>query len=335
MGVSIVVGGQFGSEGKGKVARWFAKEKQVSTVVRVGGTNSGHTVIDADGRPAVFRILPTAAIDKEVNCVLPAGSYIDIDVLFREIQAAGISSEKIKIHPNAAIITEEQKQMERDSGLVDDIGSTGSGTGAAVSMRAMRDHRFVRAKDIGELSRFIFDTGEFLRQEISDGREVLIEGTQGFGLSNLHSQYYPKATSRDTSAAGFLSEAGLSPFDVAHIIMVIRAYPIRVAGKESGPLPNELTWDDVTALAQKEDPIREYTSVTNHLRRVGKFDPDVVLRAIRANRPDQIVLNHLDYIPGADGVITPERAAFIDSVQRQINAKINYVGMDRKTLYST
>lgn len=332
MGVSIVVGGQFGSEGKGKVARWFAKEKQVSTVVRVGGTNSGHTVIDADGRPTVFRILPTAAIDKEVNCVLPAGSYIDIDVLFREIQAAGIASEKIKIHPNAAVITEEQKQMERDSGLVDDIGSTGSGTGAAVSMRAMRDHRFVRAKDIGELSRFIFDTGEFLRQEISDGREVLIEGTQGFGLSNLHSQYYPKATSRDTSAAGFLSEAGLSPFDVAHIIMVIRAYPIRVAGKESGPLPNELTWDDVTALAQKEDPIREYTSVTNHLRRVGKFDPDVVLRAIRANRPDQIVLNHLDYIPGADGVITPERAAFIDSVQRQINAKINYVGMDRKTL---
>lgn len=333
MGVSIVVGGQFGSEGKGKVARWFAKEKQVSTVVRVGGTNSGHTVINVDGQPTIFRILPTAAIDQEVNCVLPAGSYIDIGILFREIQMAGISPEKIKIHPNAAVITEEQKQMERDSGLVDDIGSTGSGTGAAVSMRAMRDYRFVRAKDIGELGRFIFDTGEFLRQEISNGREILIEGTQGFGLSNLHSQYYPKATSRDTSAAGFLSEAGLSPFDVAHIIMVIRAYPIRVAGK-SGPLPNELNWDDVTELAGKGDPIREYTSVTNRLRRVGKFDPDVVLRAIRANRPNQIVLNHLDYIPGASGIISPERAAFIDSVQQQINAKINYVGMDRSTLYT-
>ena len=310
MGVSIVVGGQFGSEGKGKVARWFAKEKQVSTVVRVGGTNSGHTIINVDGQPTIFRILPTAAIDQEVNCVLPAGSYIDIGILFREIQMAGISPEKIKIHPNAAVITEEQKQMERDSGLVDDIGSTGSGTGAAVSMRAMRDYRFVRAKDIGELGRFIFDTGEFLRQEISNGREVLIEGTQGF-----------------------LSEAGLSPFDVAHIIMVIRAYPIRVAGK-SGPLPNELNWDDVTELAGKGDPIREYTSVTNRLRRVGKFDPDVVLRAIRANRPNQIVLNHLDYIPGASGIISPERAAFIDSVQQQINAKINYVGMDRSTLYT-
>jgi len=334
MGVSIVVGGQFGSEGKGKVAWWFAKENHVSSVVRVGGTNSGHTVIDADGKPVIFRTLPTAAIDREVNCILPAGSYIDMDILFREIQMAGISPEKVKIHPNAAVITEEQKQMEKDAGLRDRIGSTGSGTGAAVSMRAIRDDRFVCAKDVGELNQFVCDVDEFLRQEISCGHEVLIEGTQGYGLSNLRSPYYPKVTSRDTTAAGFLSEAGLSPFDVTHIIMVIRTFPIRVAGR-SGTLPNELTWDEVTALAKKEAPIREYTSVTNCLRRVGQFDPDIVLQAIRANRPDQIVLNHLDYIPGADGMVTQERFAFIDSVQKQINAKINYVGMDRKALYST
>ena len=332
MGVSIIVGGQFGSEGKGKVAWWFAKQKQVSSVVRVGGTNSGHTVIGNNGTPVIFRTLPTAAIDCEVNCILPAGSYIDVDILFHEIQIAGISPKKVKIHPNAAIITEEQKQMERNAGLLERIGSTGSGTGAAVSMRAMRDNRFVCAKDVGELSQFVCDTDEFLRQEISHGHDVLIEGTQGFGLSSLHSLYYPKATSRDTTAAGFLSETGLSPFDVTHIIMVIRAYPIRVAG-ESGPLPNELTWDDVTALAKKDVPIREYTSVTNHLRRVGKFDSDVVLRAIRANRPDHIVLNHLDYIPGVAGTISPERTAFIDSVQQQIHTKIGYVGMDRSTLY--
>lgn len=333
MGVSIVVGGQFGSEGKGKVAWWFARKNQVSSVVRVGGTNSGHTVIDTSGKPVIFRTLPTAAIDREVNCILPAGSYIDIDILFHEIKTAGISPDKIKIHPNAAIITEEQKQMEKDAGLLERIGSTGSGTGAAVSMRAMRDNRFVCAKDVGELSQFVCDTDEFLRQEISSRHEVLIEGTQGFGLSSLRSPYYPKATSRDTTAAGFLSETGLSPFDVTNIIMVIRTFPIRVAG-DSGPLPNELTWDDVTAFAKKDDPICEYTSVTQLLRRVGRFDPDIILRAIRTNRPNQIVLNHLDYIPGTDNTITQDRLAFINSVQQQIHTKIDYVGMDRSTLYT-
>ncbi len=48
MPVTVVVGGQFGSEGKGKVAHWLARELRASTAVRVGGPNSGHTVV-ADG----------------------------------------------------------------------------------------------------------------------------------------------------------------------------------------------------------------------------------------------------------------------------------------------
>lgn len=327
MGVSIVVGGQFGSEGKGKVARWFAKEYQASSVVRVGGINSGHTVIDEEGRPAIFRTLPTAAIDRQANCVLPAGAYLDVGLLFQEIQLAGIDPAKVKIHPNAVVITEHEIQVEQSLRLSSRIGSTASGTGAAVSMRALRDQRLVLAKDIDELKPFICDVNEFLHNEISCGREVLIEGTQGFGLSNLHSPYYPNTTSRDTTAAGFLAETGLSPFDVTHIIMVLRSYPIRVAGN-SGPLPNETSWEDVTISAKQSTPIREYTSVTNQLRRVGKFDPDIVMRAIAANRPDQIVLNHLDYIPGDAYHFGSERTAFIESVQKMIGQKIDYAGID-------
>lgn len=333
MGVSIVVGGQFGSEGKGKVARWFAEKNQVSTAVRVGGINSGHTVIDAEGHAVIFRILPTAAIDRRVTCVLPAGSYLDVELLFHEIKKAGISPSKVKIHPRAVIITEREIELERKMGLSERLGSTGSGTGAAVGLRAMRDPKLTFAKDIGELKGFLCDTGELLREEVVQGHEVLIEGTQGFGLSCLHSPYYPKATSRDTSAAGFLSEAGLSPFDVEHIVMVIRSYPIRVHGKESGTLPNETTWEEVTAAAKRQVPIREYTSVTNKLRRVGQFDPDIVLRAIAANRPDQIVLNHMDYIPGEPGSFSAERAAFVEQVQRQLNRRIDYVGLDPATVY--
>lgn len=333
MGVSVVIGGQFGSEGKGKVARYYARKYQASSVIRVGGINSGHTVIDGNGQPVIFRTLPTAAIDHEVNCILPAGSYFDVDMLFEEIKMAGISPSKVKIHPNAAIITPEQVQMERDAELTRRLGSTASGTGACVAMRVMRDKRFVRAKDVKRLEPFICDVDGFLRQELLHGHEVLIEGTQGFGLSNLHSTYFPKATSRDTSAAGFLSEVGLSPFDVSHIIMVIRSYPIRVAG-DSGELPREISWDRVTDMAGWDTPIKEYTSVTKKERRVGMFDPDVVLRAIRANRPDQIVLNHLDYIPGPSEAVGEERTAFVEKIQKILRNKITHVGLGPNSICS-
>lgn len=326
MSVSIVIGGQFGSEGKGKVARWFAGRYHASAVVRVGGINSGHTVIDDNGQPVIFRILPTAALDREATCVLPAGSYLDVDLLFQEIKMAGISPAKVKIHPHAVIITNREIEIERRLSLSERIGSTGTGTGAAVGLRAMRDPGITLAKDVGELSGFLCDTEQFLRKELLQGHEVLIEGTQGFGLSNLYSPYYPKATSRDTGAAAFLSEAGLSPFDVGHIIMVIRSYPIRVSG-DSGVLPNEITWDDVTAASGRQAMIQEYTSVTKKKRRVGKFDPDIVRRSIAVNRPDQIVLNHMDYIPGEPGKLGPDRVEFLKNTQEAINQRINYVGL--------
>ena len=331
MGVSVVIGGQFGSEGKGKVARYFAEKNGAAAVVRVGGINSGHTVIDASGKPIVFRILPTAAIDRTVNCILPAGSYLDVDMLFQEIQQAGIALSKVKIHPNAAVITQREVQAEFSKNLSSRIGSTESGTGAAVCMRVSRDQAFKRAKDVDALRPYICDTNEFLREELSKGHEILIEGTQGFGLSNLHSPYYPYATSRDTSAAGFLSEAGLSPFDVTNIIMVIRSFPIRVSGN-SGPLTNEITWNDVTERARSLFPINEYTSVTKKLRRVGEFDPDIVKQAIDVNRPNKIVLNHMDYIYDIDNGLGSERRKFIEEIQHEIGSKIDYIGLNPETI---
>lgn len=331
MGVSVVVGGQFGSEGKGKVSRYFAKKNGATSVVRVGGINSGHTVIDSNGNAVVFRILPTASIDKIVNCILPAGSYFDVEMLFQEIKQSGIDSSKIKIHPNAAIITKREVQVEQRGDLSLRIGSTNSGTGATVCMRINRDQMLKQAKDIDILRPYICDTSEFLRGELSQGKEILIEGTQGFGLSNLHSPYYPYATSRDTSAAGFLSEAGLSPFDVTDIIMVIRAYPIRVSGN-SGPLPNEITWNIVTERANSAFPIEEYTSVTKKLRRVGEFDASIVKKAIIVNQPSKIILNHMDYIYDTNEGVTSARKKFIEEVMIGIGRKIDYIGLDSKTI---
>jgi adenylosuccinate synthase len=74
MPASVVVGGQFGSEGKGKVALEIARRaSEPVTAVRVGGSNSGHTAYDASGVRRVLRQIPAAAIDG-ARTVLPAGS---------------------------------------------------------------------------------------------------------------------------------------------------------------------------------------------------------------------------------------------------------------------
>ena len=91
MPITIIVGGQYGSEGKGKVAHALAKEMGASVAVRIGGPNSGHTVISPSGDPIIFKHLPTAAILPDVTCVLGAGSYINPDILLAEIKVAGLS----------------------------------------------------------------------------------------------------------------------------------------------------------------------------------------------------------------------------------------------------
>ena len=76
--------------------------------------------------------------------------------------------------------------------------------------------------------------------------------------------------------------------------MTIRAFPIRVAGN-SGPLPLEISWDDVTKQSGSNFSIMEKTTVTNRIRRVASFSEDIVKKAIAANQPNIIVLNHCDY----------------------------------------
>jgi len=325
MPVSIVVGGQYGSEGKGKVAHYLAREMRASFAVRCGGPNSGHTVIDEQGNTRIFQQLPTAAILPDVKLVICAGSYIDLDILYNEINETNIDTGRLFIDPDAVIITEELKERETKSGLIDRIGSTGSGTGAAVAARVNREKTLLFAKDIPELKPFISSVS-MLRSALDKKERIIIEGTQGFGLSPLHARHYPYATSRDTTAAAFLSETGLSPLDVDDVVLTIRAFPIRVEGN-SGPLPDEIDWETVTREGGHQSLIQEKTSVTKRLRRVARFEPSIVRQAISINSPTRIVLNHLDYI-GVMGENERQQGigVFIQHVEENINADITLVG---------
>jgi len=340
MPVSIVVGGQFGSEGKGKVSLELvrmAAERRIA-VVRVGGPNSGHTAYDRSGRKFALRQLPAGAVDRNVDIVFPAGSYIDVDILLREIEELNYPRDRIFVSPYANVITPEQKTWEVDAGLVSAIGSTGSGVGAAIMAQVAREASNFPlqrhdAAHCGALESFLGDTTALMRDWLNAGARIVIEGTQGFGLSLYDGGYWPKATSRATTAAAALAETGLSPMDVDNVVLVIRSYPIRVAGN-SGPLPGETSWEAISASIDTRSDLREFTTVTKKLRRVGHFDVSVVKAAIDCNNPTMIVLNHLDYVESnrTEPMESATVAHFVETIETKIGQSIEFIGFSPKSI---
>jgi adenylosuccinate synthase len=254
-------------------------------------------------------------------------------VLLREVKQLGLGPDQVAISRFARIITDQHKSWERNAELESAIGSTQSGTGAAILAMTGRGAKTlpllsIQAHQIAELTPFLQDTVSIMRRLLDARRRLIIEGTQGFGLSLLHGGYWPKATSRDTTAAGFLAETGLSPNDVDDVTMVLRSHPIRVAGEQSGPLAGETTWETIAAEAGLPGDHKEYTTVTKKVRRVGQFDEALVKRAIQANSPNRIVLNHLDYIDYSvrGGRITSKALNFVKLVEKRIAKKVNWVG---------
>lgn len=337
MPVAIVVGGQFGSEGKGKVAlelRRRAAEDAV-TLVRVGGPNSGHTAYSREGRKHALRQLPAGCIDRDVDVVFPAGSYIDLPILNSEIAELDYPVDRIFVSQYAQIITDDHKIWEARAGLIQAIGSTGSGVGAAVLARVAREApsvplKSLEAQEAQSWAAFpgrVCDTTDLLREKISRGERVLIEGSQGFGLSLLDGGHWPKATARTTTAAGALAEAGLSPRDVDDVTLVLRSYPIRVAG-DSGPLVEETTWEAIARRAGRSDDLREFTSVSKKLRRVGQFDPQIARKAIAANNPNRVVLNHLDYVGTKADLLNNNNdlVKFLSRVENSLGRSVDWYG---------
>ena len=280
----------------------------------------------------MLRQLPAGCIDRDVDVVLPVGSYIDVDVLMSEIERLRYPLDRIRISNHAQVITDRHKQWEVAAGLGDTIGSTGSGVGAAVMALAARgaqnfDLPSFEAADHPLLEHFVCDTSEHLRRRLQGGWRVVVEGTQGFGLSLLGGGYWPKATARCTTAAGALAEAGLGPLDVDDVTMVVRSFPIRVAGN-SGPLFGETTWDEIARQAGGEEDLREYTTVTKRLRRVGRFDLDLVRQALAVNSPTRLVVNHLDFIGCERDLLDPSSTTsrFVHRIEEGLGHAIEWLG---------
>lgn len=326
MPVSVIVGGQFGSEGKGKVSAYVSAEWNAAALIRVGGPNSGHTAVDNFGGSWTFRQLPAAVVRCPGVVVLPAGSLIDVDILLSEVKRFGLANERLWIDPKASIVSAAHKQAEQH--LINGIGSTASGTGAALVERIRRDPQHKLALSHPALKPYIrHDLTASLRHMLQNGEYLVIEGTQGFGLSIWQSDSFPFATSRDTTAASFVAEAGLAVHDVEETVMVIRTFPIRVGGN-SGPLVNEIDWPTLANEAKLPRDYRELTSATGRVRRVGRFDAEVVKRALMVNAPTKVVLNHMDYVDPdwSRAGPTSRSREFLSRVEQEIGRLVDMVG---------
>jgi len=285
-------------------------------------------------RPYAHHQLPSGTLKSEAKLLIGPGAVLRVNRLLKEIAECGVDSSRLIIDGNAMIITDEDIKEEAD--LVKNIGSTGQGVGAATARRIMqRKKDTILAKHIPELKPLLGNALEVLEATFSQNEKVLLEGTQGTGLSIYHG-IYPYVTSRDTTALGCLAEAGIPPTRVRKVVMVCRTYPIRVESPEketSGPLRDISYAELARRSGYSADRLRrnEKTTTTRKQRRIGEFEWGLLHRAAFLNGTTDIALTFTDYI-NKENVkakrfeqLTQDTINFIQEVERVAGAPVSLI----------
>ena len=306
--IEIVMGGQYGSEGKGSVVSWLVEQNQYDLVIRTGGSQAGHTFC-YKGETHKMRMIPCAWHTKS-QLALSRQAVVNEGVLLYEIEVIskvlGILPKDVPlfIHPSATLLTEDNVETEKMLQLGVKLGSTLEGVGAARAGRIFRKAPTVGNSKI--LSPWVRDYSKIVANPSS---RILIESTQGWGLS-LFGDHYPFVTSADITPYSILADAGI-PFGLhsVKVFGVLRTFPIRVGGN-SGELDRETTWALLRDRFGDHIP-NEYTTVTGRERRVGYFEFLKVQKFISECHPDEVFLTFCDYpcpelLNITSGVVTPQ-----------------------------
>jgi adenylosuccinate synthase len=329
--VTILVGAQWGDEGKGKWVDILGYDSQFSVRYQ-GGNNAGHTLY-IDGKKVVLHQIPSGVFHPGNISVLSCGVVINPVALVKEMaevqSLAEVNPSRVWISGRAHLITPWHIECDRvqESRAEVPIGTTKRGIGPAYADKAsrisLRMEDYVQpearskwleamaasypgfalhlAKDehawhefekaAAQLKPYVCEAEQRLRYGASLGKKILLEGAQGTLLDINHGTY-PFVTSSNTTAGGAIGNLGISHRSVRQVIGIAKAYVTRVGG---GPFPTELLDETGEILCDKG---REYGATTGRKRRCGWFDAVAMRYAAEVNGIDGLFLNKMDILAG-------------------------------------
>lgn len=316
----VVIGAQWGDEGKGKIVDYLASESRC--VVRYsGGANAGHTIV-SNGVQYALHLVPSGILYPGKAVFLGAGMVIDPEALFTELatlKEKGIDWEgRVFISDRAHIVLPRYREMDkkRDAARKRPIGTTGRGIGTTYSMKSERDGIRLadltwkeKMADLEEADRAFLapyiDRLLAMRVNLTSelwkvrGERVLFEGAQG-ALLDLDLGTYPYVSSGFSSAAGAAIGGCVGPRAIDKVLGVFKAYSTRVG---NGPMPTEFNDHSQSELYKfVRETGREYGVTTGRPRRCGHLDLVALRYACRSNSIDDLVLTHLDVYDTLDDI---------------------------------
>ena len=296
---NIIIDGQFGSTGKGSFAAFIALNDEFDIGVCNTAPNAGHTAITHD-KKIITKHLPISSIISNKPIYLNAAARINPDILMDECLRYHINPKDVVIHPRAAIISQDDIEMEKDlTSNATKLASTQSGVGAATINKIKRLPQAVAKNNGFILEKFSVQKID-LNAEIKNNKTILLETGQGYGLGINEGFSYPYCTSHNITVSQTLADANIHPKNLGNVILTLRTYPIRVGnivdktGNEigfSGPFyedSKEISYADL-GLEQ------EYTTNTKRPRRMATFSFKQYTEVTSACEPNIIFLNFANY----------------------------------------
>jgi len=334
MAADLIVGLQWGDEGKGKIVDLVAKNYDI--VVRSqGGHNAGHTVVIGDKKYALH-LMPSGVLNPNAINVIANGVVVSPEKIIEEMEKFDDIESRLFISDKATMLLKHHAEIDQAKEKLrgkNAIGTTGRGIGPAyadkITRTALRmgdlldvENAVEKLVDYFEMNKGYFEylgvnipTKEELTKELSEYKEklgkliinttkylwdnidknILLEGAQATLLDIDHGTY-PYVTSSNTIASGALTGSGIPPKKLNKVTGIAKAYTTRVG---NGPFVTEEFGKDGDYIREKGF---EFGTTTGRPRRCGWFDAVAVRYAVTLNSCDEIALMKLDVLDGLDEV---------------------------------
>jgi adenylosuccinate synthase len=311
--VDVVIGMQYGDEGKGKIANQMAASGEYDYVFRFnGGDNAGHTIY-LNNQKIVTHLVPCGILHG-IPSVIGNGCVINTQKLFEEIEYLenlGFNTSLLKIAENAHIITKEH--IEEDSKDTK-IGTTRTGNGPCYRDKVSRTG--LRAKDVPELQPYLVNMHSLIH---SSPKKFLAEGAQGYWL-DIDFGDYPYVTSSNTGVGAVLNN-GFNYQQIWNVVGVIKCYSTYVGAKDYQQIHDD-RFEKLREIGQ------EYGATTGRPRQIDWLNLDEVITACQMNGVTKLIVNKMDVLAQIengwdwykDGKLhfVDDEGSFINNIRKEI-----------------